>query len=209
VVTQPRLGGAVAIRFRFSRELAEALPSLYTTLPGTLRAPSTMPSTPLRKGKDMATRHVVIGTGLALTGLAGVGIAAVGSGAPNSVTPLQPAADTFTTQTQTVEDRTTARPAKRVRAKVRHRDDGTTEVRSITTTTPTTTTTTRGGADDGPNHDVGDDHGGRGEIEPGDDHGGRGEIERGDDHGGHGEAEAGEHHGGHGGNSGPGGGRDD
>ena len=45
-------------------------------------------------------------------------------------------------------------------------------------------------------HDVGDDHGGRGEVEAGDDHGGRGEVEDGDDHGGGGEIEAGDDRGG-------------
>src|SRR5215210_148202 len=50
-------------------------------------------------------------------------------------------------------------------------------------------------------HDVGDDHGGRGEVEAGDDRGG--EIEAGDDRGGHGEVEAGDDRGG---NSGSGGG---
>ena len=45
-------------------------------------------------------------------------------------------------------------------------------------------------------HDVGDDHGGRGEVEAGDDHGGRGEVEAGDDHGGGGEIEAGDDRGG-------------
>ena len=156
----------------------------------------------------MGTRHVMIGTGLALTGLAGVGIAAVGSGASDGVTPLQPAADPFTTtNTQTVEDRSAARPASRVRV-TRH-DDGRTEIRHATHTT----TTARGGADDGPNHDLNDDHGGRGEVEAGDDRGGRGEIEAGDDRGGRGEVEAGDDRRGRGedeagddrgGNSGPG-----
>jgi hypothetical protein len=147
----------------------------------------------------MASRGAVIGTSAALAGLAGLGVAAVTLGATDSTTPLQPAADTIQTQTQivrTVEHRTR-------RLKARKTEDGRTVVRAadapaappVSQSTPAPATTAAPVAapqsDDGPAHDVGDDHGGR-VAEPGDDNGGA--TETGDDHGG--SNETGDDHGG-------------
>jgi hypothetical protein len=159
----------------------------------------------------MSRRGAVIGTSIALAGFSGLGIAAIG--AADNTTPLRPAADTVETetvtqtQTATVEDRTATvedRATRGTRHRHRQRNRGRGSAHAAQNTGPAIapsltqkqTTTTQ--SDDGPNHDLGDDHGGRGEVEAGDDHGGRGENEAGDDHGGD------DHH------SGPGrGGRDD
>lgn len=157
----------------------------------------------------MASRKAVIGTGISLAGLGGLAAAALSMGAADGATPLRPAAEAAVTQTHvvtTVEHRT-----KRV-APARARGAGAASAMTVETGAPSSTPAAPAtalamapqgrqsrGADDGPNHDIGDDRGGRGEVEAGDDHGGhRGEVETGDDHGGHGKLEAGDDHGGRG-----------
>jgi hypothetical protein len=132
----------------------------------------------------MASRNMLVGTGVALAGLGGLAAAAVTVGSPESTTTTKPAAQAVETQTQvvsTVEHRTK-------RLKARRADDGTTQIQSAGNPVPVAQTTTAAapaapatpapapvrqsrGSDDGPGHDVGDDHGGR-ENEVGDDHGG-------------------------------------
>jgi hypothetical protein len=153
-------------------------PALRVALPGL----PTMSKTAIEERQDsMASRNLIIGTGTALASLGGLAAAAITVGAPETSTPAQTAAQTVETQTQvvtTVEHRT-----KRLKAHRSHRGHlvvapakaaaapTTAEVTEPTPSVPVTAPVQPApvpvapqdnsqGADDGPSHDVGDDHGG-------------------------------------------------
>jgi hypothetical protein len=151
-------------------------PALRVALPGL----PTIRKTAIEERQDsVASRNLIIGTGTALASLGGLAAAAITVGAPETSAPAKTAAQTVETQTQvttTVEHRT-----KRLKARRSNRGDlvvtpakAAAAPTTVTDTTPsapaaapaqpapapTAPEENSQGANDGPSHDVGDDHGG-------------------------------------------------
>jgi hypothetical protein len=125
----------------------------------------------------MASRSIMLGTGVALAGLGGLAAAAVTVGAPTTTTTTKPAAQAVETQTQlvtTVEHRTERlharksdrgtvfRQATAAPAAAPTRIAQPAAVAAQPTPSPVADVRQSRGADDGAAHDLGDDHGGRG-----------------------------------------------